>query len=168
MRRFVALGGLLLLVASFCGCGSDEAATNVEATTTAKATTTVTASKGLFGTITYAGDRTEPVIHVSGGPPPKKTFVRDVKVGNGPAARKGNTVAVYYHGVNYRTGVKVHYSWGPGSPFEITLNAVTAWEKSILGMRAGGVREAVIPSRLAFHEGAIDYITSLVSVRPPQ
>lgn len=167
MKRLIAIGGLFALVASLCGCGSDEATTKHETTTK------VVASKGLFGTITYArgpihaGDRTEPVIHVSGGPPPKKTFVRDIEVGHGPAARRGDTVAVYYHGVNYKTGVKVHYTWGPGSPFEITLNASTAWEKSILGMRAGGLREAVIPSRLAFKEGAIDYVTALVAVKPP-
>lgn len=163
------------MVASLCGCGSDEATTNVKASKDSNETTiNVKPSKGAFGTITYAagrteaGDRTEPIIHVSGGPPPKKTFVRDIEVGSGPVARRGDTVAVYYHGVNYRTGVKEHYSWGPGSPFEFTLQLSTAWEKSIAGMRAGGLREAVIPSRLAFKEGAIDYVTALVAVKPPR
>jgi len=167
MKRLIAIGGLFVLVASFCGCGSDEATTTVKTSKGSdEATRIVKASKGPFGAVVYKGDRTEPSIHVSGAPPPKKPFIRDIVVGHGPAARRGDTVAVYYHGVNYRTGVKVHYTWGPGSPFEITLNAVTAWEKSIVGMKAGGLREAVIPSRLAFNEGAIDYVTKLVTVKP--
>jgi peptidylprolyl isomerase len=169
MKKLIAMGGLFVLVASLCRCGSDEATTTAKTSKGSdEATRIVKGSKGLFGAVIYKGDRTEPSIHVSGGPPPKKTFTREIVVGEGPVARKGDTVAVYYHGVNYRTGVKVHYTWGPGSPFEIILNSVTAWEKSIVGMRAGGVREAVIPSRLAFNEGAIDYVTDLVAVKPPQ
>jgi peptidylprolyl isomerase len=154
MKRLLVIASVLSLSAlGIWGCGSDEATTDSEA------------PNGPFGTITEGGGRTEPEIDPSDGPPPKKTFVRDIEVGSGPVARRGDTVAVYYLGVNYNSGGTDLFRWAPEKPWEQQIHAGTAWEENIEGMRVGGRREILVPSRLALGNGAIDYLVELLDVK---
>lgn len=151
MKKFIFIGAMFLVALANWGCGSDEA-------------TTVSEAQGPFGTITYGG--AQPELHPSNEPPPKKTLVRDVKVGEGPVARRGDTVLVFYIGANYRKKNSTYlFRWSPERPWEQQLNGKAAWEENIEGMKPGGLREIVVPSHLALGNGAIDYLVELVAVK---
>lgn len=124
-----------------------------------------------FATITTGkGRRVELKIDPADRPEPTALLAKDIRVGTGPAARLGDHVLVYYKGVDYRTGVVQFNTWTAGNPYHLEIRAPKfseTWEKAVLGMREGGRREVLIPSRLLFGEGAIDYIFDVVRVEPP-
>lgn len=103
------------------------------------------------------------------GPAPKKLLIRELEVGSGPPARHGDEVSVYYAGAVYQTG-KVRYGgWPPAQPASFPLGLSffgEAWEESIEGMRAGGLREVIIPSHRLNGTGAVDYVIKLVALEP--
>ncbi|HEX5927838.1 MAG TPA: FKBP-type peptidyl-prolyl cis-trans isomerase [Solirubrobacterales bacterium] len=117
-----------------------------------------------------AGRKGQPAIVPSDRPPPKRLLVRDIEVGSGPVARPGDRVGVFYLGVDYKTGERRFQTWPPtAQPFEVELRApdsAEAWELGVMGMRAGGRREVLVPSHLAFDDGALDYLFDLVRVEP--
>jgi peptidylprolyl isomerase len=154
MRRILCIGAALTVAVGLWSCGSDEG------------TTKSAAPSGPFAVITGETGQAEPIIHPSDNPPPKKSLVKDIEVGKGPVARKGDMVAVHYIGVQYSTGEKKYSNWSPEQPFETTLRQASAWEEGIEGMRAGGRREILLPARLAFGDGAMDYLVDLVAIRP--
>lgn len=82
--------------------------------------------------------------------------------------RKGDTVVIYYVRAHDKTGKAEFTRWPPQKPLEWKLFGGAAWERKIEGMKAGGRREMLIPSRLAFGEGAIDYMFDLVAIKPPR
>jgi peptidylprolyl isomerase len=126
-----------------------------------------------FATLSSGGGRRAQLeIDPSHRPPPKRFLVRDIKVGAGPVARPGDRAAVWYIGVDYKTGERQFQAWPPVAPrpFVVQLRPpgiAEAWEVGIMGMRAGGRREMLIPSRLAFGNGALDYVFDLVRLESP-
>ncbi|HVS28838.1 MAG TPA: FKBP-type peptidyl-prolyl cis-trans isomerase, partial [Solirubrobacteraceae bacterium] len=78
---------------------------------------------------------------------------KDIVTGKGPAAKAGDTVTVQYVGVSFKTGKQFDASWDRGQPFDFQLGAgmvIPGWDKGVKGMRVGGRRELIIPSRLAY------------------
>ncbi|HYG99188.1 MAG TPA: FKBP-type peptidyl-prolyl cis-trans isomerase [Terriglobales bacterium] len=76
----------------------------------------------------------------------------DLKVGDGPAARRGQTVRVHYTGW-LTSGKKFDSSVDRGQPFEFRLGAgevIKGWEDGVEGMKVGGKRQLRIPSQLAY------------------
>ena len=153
MRELLAVASVLLMVASLSGCGVDEAATSAKT------------PKVRFGTFTDKKGDTKPRFDVPDRSPPKTPLVRDLKVGEGSGVRKGDTVLIYYVRAFYKTGVAEYTRWPPQKPLEWKLFGGTAWERKIEGMKAGGRREMLIPSRLAFGNGAFDYMFDLVAFK---
>lgn len=124
-----------------------------------------------FSTVSFGdGRHAEPAIDPSDRPPPQKLLVRDLRVGSGPVARPGDRAAVFYIGVDYKTGERRFQTWPPtASPFVVELNppgVAAAWEEGVMGMRPGGRRELLIPSRNAFNDGALVYVMDLVRIEP--
>jgi peptidylprolyl isomerase len=85
----------------------------------------------------------------------------DVTVGTGTLAEAGDLVTINYVGYLYDStkadfkGAKVESSVDtgqPAPPFTIGVGSAhpTGWDQSILGMRAGGKRTAVLPAVLAY------------------
>jgi FKBP-type peptidyl-prolyl cis-trans isomerase len=77
--------------------------------------------------------------------------ITDKKIGSGDEAVSGATLTMHYTGWLYENGVKGKQfdSSRGGSPFEFKLGAgevIEGWDEGIRGMRAGGVRELIIPS----------------------
>ncbi len=96
----------------------------------------------------------KPEVTVPEGPAPTELQVEDLKVGEGPAAKKGDTVSVNYVGVLYDGGEEFDTSWGK-SPFEVELGAgrvIEGWDEGLIGMKAGGQRQLIIPPDLAYRE----------------
>jgi peptidylprolyl isomerase len=85
----------------------------------------------------------------------KKLVVSDVKKGHGPAAKAGASLAVTYIGVSCDSGKVFDASYKHGGmPFTVSplgkASVITGWNKGLVGVKAGGVRELVIPASLGY------------------
>jgi len=79
-------------------------------------------------------------------------IITDVKVGTGKRAVIGSTVRVHYTGT-LLNGTKFDSSLDRGQPFEFELGAgrvIEGWDRGVVGMLEGGVRDLTIPSRMAY------------------
>jgi len=95
----------------------------------------------------------KPVVVVPTGPAPTKLIVRDLVVGTGQTAKKGDTVTVNYVGVLFKGGKEFDSSWKTGQPatFPLTSGGVIAgWVNGLPGMKVGGRRELIIPAAQAY------------------
>ncbi|HEY2335683.1 MAG TPA: FKBP-type peptidyl-prolyl cis-trans isomerase [Solirubrobacterales bacterium] len=107
-------------------------------------------------------------IRVPSGRPPKALVVKELREGSGPeAARAGDEVAVDYVGIDYGTRKAFYDTWEQAGPSHFHLKAMrTGWERGLRGMKVGGRRELIVPSRLAYGTGALIYLVDLLEVRP--
>ncbi len=83
--------------------------------------------------------------------PATKLQIIDERVGDGPAAKKGDTLLMNYKGT-LLDGTIFDQSYGRG-PFEFKLGAgqvIEGWDKGIVGMKVGGKRKLVIPAKMAY------------------
>jgi peptidylprolyl isomerase len=124
-----------------------------------------------FATITTTGKapRAKLKIVPPDLPPPKRLMVKDLELGTGPVAKRGDDVAVWYHSVKYKTGKSVYFNWPPASPFVIELGSGgggVGFEEGVEGMRVGGRREVLIPARMMYGGGAMDYVVELARIEP--
>lgn len=96
---------------------------------------------------------TKPIVVVPPGPPPSNLEVNDLIVGTGPSAKAQDMVTVQYVGVSYSTKREFDASWNRGQPFSFQLGAgsvIPGWDEGVMGMKAGGRRELIIPPSLAY------------------
>lgn len=88
---------------------------------------------------------------------PQGVYVRDIEEGTGGVASSGREVALTY--VAYLPdGREVDRSAAGEAPATFTLGegrVIRGWEIGVRGMRAGGVRQLVVPPRLAYGDRAI-------------
>jgi len=79
----------------------------------------------------------------------------DQKEGTGEAAKAGNSVSVHYTGTLKDSGKKFDSSLDRGQPFKFKLGAgmvIKGWDEGVAGMKVGGKRKLIIPSKLAYGE----------------
>jgi FKBP-type peptidyl-prolyl cis-trans isomerase FkpA len=85
--------------------------------------------------------------------------VRELRPGPGESAEHGRRLVVHYTGWLYdsaaadRRGQSFDSSRTGGRPFDFVLGGgqvIPGWERGVAGMKEGGVRELVIPARLAY------------------
>jgi peptidylprolyl isomerase len=77
--------------------------------------------------------------------------ITDLKLGDGPEARSGQTVIVNYRGT-LENGKEFDSSYGRG-PFSFPLGAgrvIKGWDEGVAGMQVGGKRKLVIPPDLGY------------------
>jgi peptidylprolyl isomerase len=138
------------------GCSSS----STPSTTTAHTTGSVcsTGSASTFANIPLADQSPagvsgkQPTVVVPSGKGPAKLECSDLIVGTGPAAKDGDDVTVQYVLATYSSHQVVQSSW-TSQPFTFTLGANTVipgWEKGVVGMKAGGRRELIIPPSLGY------------------
>ena len=142
------LAVLAAVVVAGCGSGSSTAA-GVETAPSGGATETTVATTPKPPPALAK----KPVVVVPTGPAPTKLIVRDLVVGTGQTAKKGDTVTVNYVGVLFKTGKEFDSSWKTGQPatFPLTTGGVIAgWVNGLPGMKVGGRRELIIPAALAY------------------
>jgi peptidylprolyl isomerase len=160
---------MLALAAAVAGCGSSTApgvvlapseGATAETTTaaSASASTTTTSASSTPSTPLPSALKTEPTFSPPSGPPPKKLVVKDLIKGTGPAITSpSQTVTVAYVGKVYKTGKVFDASWNhPGkAPLTDPLtNLIPGWQQGMIGMKAGGRRELIIPPSLAYKNNA--------------
>ena len=89
-------------------------------------------------------------------------IITDIVVGDGNEAITGKSVGVHYTGWIYDwtesdgRGARFDSSHDRGIPFNFAPGGGTTikgWEVGVPGMRAGGKRELLIPSTMAYGEG---------------
>ncbi|KAF9792713.1 hypothetical protein BJ322DRAFT_1133279 [Thelephora terrestris] len=77
--------------------------------------------------------------------------VKDIKVGSGPGAQKGQSIKMRY--IGKLTDGKIFDSNTKGKPFVFRLGAgevIKGWDVGVVGMKAGGERELTIPAPMAY------------------
>jgi peptidylprolyl isomerase len=110
-------------------------------------------------------------IPVPSGPPPSHVVVKDLKKGRGPVARLRSRLALHYVGLDYKSHKPFEIRWGK-QPFVLEFGPgleLQGWEEGLPGMRVGGRRKLIVPSNLAYGQGAVVYVLDLLAVeRRPQ
>ena len=94
--------------------------------------------------------------------------IDELKVGEGPEARSGQTVTVHYVGT-LTDGKKFDSSRDRGEGFSFRLGAgqvIKGWDQGVAGMKVGGMRKLTIPPELAYGDrgfpGAIPPRSTLI------
>jgi peptidylprolyl isomerase len=96
--------------------------------------------------------KTEPVVKGGTGAVKKLTATQLIK-GTGPAVAKGQTIAVNYTGVTYKTGKKFDSSWQRGQPFTTQIgvgSVIPGWDQGLVGVPVGSRVQLDIPAALAY------------------
>lgn len=78
--------------------------------------------------------------------------VEDLRVGNGPEAKPGKKIAVYYEG-RLKKNNKVFDSTNKGPGFKFALGrgeVIKGWDLGVSGMKVGGKRRLTVPHQLAY------------------
>jgi peptidylprolyl isomerase len=97
-----------------------------------------------------------PNIEVPEGLPPKKLVIKDLHVGTGVEAKKGDRVMIQYYGVSWGTGAEHANSWRYTHVpiFKLgTRRILRGFNLTIPGMKEGGSREVIIPYNLVYYPG---------------
>lgn len=146
---------------ALAACGSAVSAPTTAAPATTTAPAVVSPGAGASPEITYipAQDRSPagtagkaPTVVVPPGTPPTNLERADLIVGKGPAAKAGDKVTVQYVLATYSAHKVVQSSW-TGQPFSFTIGAgqvIPGWDDGVVGMKAGGRRELIIPPSLGY------------------
>lgn len=178
MKMLVAIS-LAVVALSIGGCGSSEETQlptqpkkTREAVTTAKeeppAKQPREVHKGSWALLKQAAGHTANRLLLPQGPAPEKVLIRDLKIGEGPMVRRGDSITVIYKGFNYVTGRQTLEQW-TDAPFSWTYGLGELFyglEPGLKQMRVGGVRELIAPSRLTHRTGAIVLYVSLRKAQP--
>ncbi len=81
-----------------------------------------------------------------------KTEIKELKAGEGPAAKAGDIVTVHYTGT-LTNGAKFDSSRDRGQPFSFTLGqgrVIKGWDVGVAGMQVGSRRQLTIPPEEAY------------------
>lgn len=147
MRRALAAGAGLLLVAGCGGSGSATPAAKPSARPSCVAAPpTAPAPAGATTDLTK-----KPAVEIPDTPPPCELQTIDLVVGKGAPAVDGSPVAVKYVGVLYANGKEFDSSWSRSPsetlPFTLGGGVIPGFSNGTKGMRVGGRREILIPSK---------------------
>lgn len=185
--KFRSLIGVLVLAFVVPGCGGDDATSSEPGDTDADITSVTQAKpkgpletpaskvvvgdyepEGPFAGISGGKGNEKPRFQPSGQPAGKETISRELEEGSGPPAKKGDEISVYYVGADHKTGKIDYYGWPPNRPASFRLGFSTfgrTWEKTIEGMKVGGVREVIITAPYLSPE-PLDYVIVLKALQP--
>jgi peptidylprolyl isomerase len=164
-RMALILIACLGLLGAGCGGSDGDSSSSSEGTASTEATT----SKGTTAEGTTAEstpfpkksppdpakietDKTKPKVTVPKEQAPKGLAFKDLEEGTGAPAKKGDSLTVQYVGVGYNSKSEFESTW-EDKPYTFTLGAgevLPGMEQGIEGMKAGGRRELIVPSSLAY------------------
>ncbi|HEY6483038.1 MAG TPA: FKBP-type peptidyl-prolyl cis-trans isomerase [Steroidobacteraceae bacterium] len=91
--------------------------------------------------------------------PGHSLIITDIRTGTGPALTTGQTAVVQYTGWIYAPGAADHKgskfdsSRDHGAPFSFFVGGgevIAGWDRGVVGMRAGGLRQLIVPAALGY------------------
>jgi peptidylprolyl isomerase len=149
MRIFSLISALLACAALvFAGCG-EQAQDRRDSAADSKPPAAPVAPKTISTDLSK-----KPGVPKLSGPIPTTLTKKDVVVGTGKEAKKGDKVSVQYVGVLAdSTTDEFDSSWDAGKPLDFQLGkgaVIKGWDDGIPGMKEGGRRELIIPADLAY------------------
>lgn len=154
MLGLVVLGPVSVTVAPACsGEGAGRAASDTTSTT--PAATSVTTNDSMISRATFA-----PALSIDLGTmtrSPRGVFYKDLATGTGAAVDSGSTVSIHYAG-NLVDGTPFDANQAPRPPFSFTVRTgevIPGFDEGVMGMRAGGRRQVIIPSELGYGAAGI-------------
>jgi peptidylprolyl isomerase len=158
--RKLSLAVLAASALSLAACGSSSPGSSATSTSTSAGATSVPGSGGSPAIASIpSSDRSPagtsgkaPTVVVPSGSPPTQLESADLIVGTGPAAKAGDELTVEYVLATYSSGKVVQSSW-TAQAFQFTLGegqVISGWDKGVVGMKAGGRRELIIPPSLGY------------------
>ena len=102
---------------------------------------------GVVAFLLYRGNNTPAAVEVT---TPSGLKITDLRVGDGPSPKMGQTVSVHYIG-SLENGTEFNNSYTMGRPAEFRLGEVIpGWNEGLQTMKVGGKRRLFIPSNLAY------------------
>jgi FKBP-type peptidyl-prolyl cis-trans isomerase len=143
----ILLGSAAIALAGCGGGGGSATTADIPAAASPTTPAAPKASTNLKDT------KTKPAIPKPSGAPPKKLVMKDIVVGKGRAAKKGDQLSMQYVGVTFADGKEFDSSWDSGQPFKFQLgkgSVIKGWDQGLVGIKPGGRRELIIPSQLAY------------------
>jgi hypothetical protein len=180
MRTASVIAVLLALLCGPAACGDS----GDDSTTAAGAADSATpqeapeqAADGDWATLKrFAGPNADKLI-IPEGPAPDHVVVRDLTRGKGPAIAPGDVFLSYYISWGYESGKVAEPTPEPtksakpawvegGRLIWGTGERVPGWEPGLKGIRAGGLRELIIPSDMAYENGARVYLVKVTEIEP--
>jgi peptidylprolyl isomerase len=157
----IVMVGLILIgtgtwaVVAYAFGGNDNTSTLAVATPTPTPTAAAAAPTKCAAIKPNPPKKGQPTVPNVTGAAPTKLGIKDVKKGTGAIAKTGSSLSVTYIGISCSTGTVFDASYlHGGTPFTVTplgtAQVITGWNQGLLGVRAGGVRELVIPPALGY------------------
>lgn len=99
------------------------------------------------------------------GPAPKRVVIRDLKIGKGPVLHPGDNFLARYVDLTYDEAYVVEPYWHHPSTYLFAWGGYKkGWEVGVRGLRVGGIRELIVPSRMAYKNGARVYIVQALKL----
>ena len=130
----------------------------------ATAATPAKAGAGRWGGLTQAAGPASNRVVLPHGAPPKEVVFKDLRLGRGPTIDEWDRFALKHQTFSYETGrleekSSVHeiaYVYGAGE-------LVDGWEAGLRGIRAGGMRELIVPGSFAYGKPIV-YVVELLDL----
>lgn len=162
--------GLALALSGLAGCGGGSSTSNSSSasTVTLPPTEERSATEERSGAPAIAevkGTGPKPTLHYPPHPP-RHVVTRVLREGSGAVVKPGDQLAARYLGGNPKTKF-VQDFWSEEDPYKFELggNALgKAWVVGLSGMRLGGRRELIVPSRLAYGSGMMVYVIEPLAI----
>lgn len=151
IRRGLAHLPLVLAAFSLAACRGGADADSAAPADTAAAVDTTTASSAPAPPVSKEAEVNDPELTTTSS----GLKYRDLTVGTGDEAGKGDTAVVHYTGWLV-DGTKFDSSVDRGEPFRFPVGAarvIKGWDEGVAGMREGGKRRLVIPPDLGYGPG---------------
>jgi peptidylprolyl isomerase len=162
-RGALVVAGLVAAALGLAACSSSPSNSSANTTTTTTTTHAGNAAGGAGAAgaiapipaadVSPAGTAgSAPTVAVPSGRPPAHLESADLITGTGRAAAAGDNLTVQYVLATYSSGKVIQSSW-TSQPFTFKLGAgqvIPGWDTGVVGMKAGGRRELIIPPSLGY------------------
>lgn len=80
-------------------------------------------------------------------------IVEDIKIGTGYELKAGAVALAHYHGTFKADGKEFDSTYKRSQPVAFPLNSmIPGWRAGVPGMKVGGIRRLIVPSKLAYGE----------------